>query len=84
VSETPADLPNWLRWAVWAIQQVGFPIAVCVYVLYRLNGKIGALTDAMLAAVSAFRDLKTATDQHAAWSRDAVAEIRQELREARR
>src|SRR5262245_13874065 len=46
-SMPPADLPNWLRFVVWTIQQVGFPIAVAAYVLYRLNGKIGALTEAM-------------------------------------
>lgn len=45
--QTPTDLPDWLRWAVWALQQVGFPMAVAGWVLYRLNGKIGALTDAL-------------------------------------
>jgi hypothetical protein len=45
--ETPAGIPDWMRWTVWAIQQVGFPIAVAGWVLYRLNGKIGALTEAL-------------------------------------
>jgi hypothetical protein len=56
MTEAPADLPSWLRFTVWGIQQVGFPIAVAGYVLYRLNGKIGALTEAMLALRDEIRE----------------------------
>jgi len=47
MNEVPTDLPNWLRWGVYVLQQVGFPVAVAGWVLYRLNGKISGLTEAL-------------------------------------
>lgn len=47
MTEAPGDLPGWLRWMVYVIQQVGFPIAVAGWVLYRLNGQIRGLTEAV-------------------------------------
>ena len=57
----PADLPSWARSVVWTVQQVGFPITIAWWVLYRLNGKIGALTDAIVALRSEIQSRRRIT-----------------------
>ena len=45
---------------VTLIQNVGFPIAVASYVLFRMNGKIGKLTDAVKDNTDATKALSEA------------------------
>ena len=40
------------RW----VSQLGFPIVVASFVLFRLNGKVGQLADAMKALAEALRE----------------------------
>lgn len=47
MTDMPVDLPAWLKWGVYIIQQVGFPAAVAWFVLGRLNGRLGSLKDAV-------------------------------------
>lgn len=44
--------PPWLRSVVWVVQQVGFPIAVAAFLLWRVDGMILEIT-ASLRVVAA-------------------------------
>ena len=39
-ADAPPDTPAVVRWAVWFIERIGFPIAVAAYVLFSLGGKM--------------------------------------------
>ena len=80
IAEMAGDLPQWLRWLIYGIQQVGFPIAVAAWLLYRLNGKIGKLTEAMQDTAAAFQSAKEIQSAHAVWLKDVLLEFRSEVR----
>lgn len=82
--DAPPDLPQWLRWGVYVLQQIGFPAAVAGFVLYRLNGKISALTEAMLGVSAAFQSVKDALVAHGDWAKEAIENLRDEIRAGRR
>lgn len=75
--DTPPDMPAALRWGVYLFQAVGFPAMVAGVFLWRLNGKLTTLVDAMKEVAHAFRENKD-------WTRSAIDEIRRELRSGRR
>lgn len=43
------DVPSWLRWTTYLIQQVGFPIAVAAYLLGVMQQQIDKLTTSIAA-----------------------------------
>ena len=45
----PEGVPDWLRYTVFVIQTIGFPVAVAGFVLYRLNGKFDRLIETITA-----------------------------------
>lgn len=83
MTEIPVDLPHWLRWGVYILQQVGFPVAVAGWVLYKLNGRIGALTEVMGTVATAFQSVKEVQRQQTDFAKDAVTHIIDEIRESR-
>jgi hypothetical protein len=50
--------------AVQVVQQVGFPIAVSFYLLFRLEKKVDKQTEVMQSAVVALTALKDSVDHH--------------------
>jgi hypothetical protein len=56
--DAPEDLPSSLRWAVYLFQAVGFPAMVAGVFLWRLNGKLATLVEAMLGLARAVEEMR--------------------------
>ncbi len=55
--QTPNGIPPMLRYGIYTIQQVGFPIGVAAYLLFRADGLLRGLTDALLSQQTALEAL---------------------------
>ena len=55
--QAPNGIPPTLKYAIYAVQQVGFPIGVAAYLLFRADGLLRGLTDAFLAQQVALETL---------------------------
>ncbi len=52
--QPPEGIPPALRYGIYAVQQVGFPIGVAAYLLFRADGLLRGLTDAFQGQQAAF------------------------------
>jgi hypothetical protein len=73
-----------LKDVTYMIQAVGFPIAVAAFLLWRLNGKLGAFVTAAQEITEGLRELSAEFREHRSTSKTWVDELRQEMREGRR
>jgi hypothetical protein len=60
--QPPNGIPAVIKWTVYIIQQVGFPIAVAIYLLYRMDGLLLALTTAFHSQEAALLTQQTALE----------------------
>lgn len=68
---------------VYTIQAVGFPVAVAGFLLWRLNGKVGAFVEAAQAITAGLKELSIELHEHRQAARGWAEELRREIRDQR-
>lgn len=70
-----------LKDAAYIVQAVGFPVAVAGFLLWRLNGKLGAFVEAAQAITAGLRALSMELQEHRQASKGWIEELRREIRD---
>jgi hypothetical protein len=82
VIDTPTG-SGFLRDFVYIVQAVGFPIAVAIFLLWRLNGKLIAFVESAQSITTAMALLAAAFQEHRSLAIDLLRELHEHRQEER-